>query len=197
MTTPAIAPVILEGRHVRLEPLTESHLDSLAAIGLDAELWAIALVTLRTRDDMVRYIAAALRQQLEGTGIPFVTIERAGGTVVGTTRFLNIEAPHRKAEIGSTWLSAPWRRTAINTEAKYLMLRHAFEVWKLQRVEFKTDVANSRSRNAIVRLGAKEEGIFRKHMVTENGRRRDSIFYSILDDEWPVVKAGLEKKMGG
>lgn len=197
MTTPAIAPVILEGRHVRLEPLTESHLDSLAAIGLDAELWAIALVTLRTRDDMRRYIAAALRQQREGTGIPFVTIERAGGTVVGTTRFLNIEAPHRKAEIGSTWLGAPWRRTAINTEAKYLMLRHAFEVWKLQRVEFKTDVANSRSRNAIVRLGAKEEGIFRKHMVTENGRRRDSIFYSILDDEWPVVKAGLEKKMGG
>ena len=196
MTRSVIAPVTLEGRHVRLEPLTEGHLDSLAAIGLDPELWEIALVTIRTREEMARYIQAALTQQRQGTGIPFVTIERAGGTVVGTTRFLNIEAPHRKAEIGSTWLHRPWRRTPINTEAKYLMLRHAFEIWRLQRVEFKTDVANTASRNAILRIGAKEEGIFRKHMVTDNGRRRDSIFYSIIDDEWPEVKAALEERMG-
>ena len=195
MTASVVEPVTLEGRTVRLEPLTEAHLDPLAAIGLGAELWAIQIVTLRTREDMRRYIEAALAQQHAGSGLPFATIERASGTVVGTTRFLHIELPHRKAEIGSTWLGAPWRRTAINTEAKYLMLRHAFEAWKLQRVEFKTDVANERSRNAILRLGAREEGILRKHLVTENGRRRDSVFYSILDDEWPAVKRGLEGKL--
>ncbi|MFI5235568.1 MAG: GNAT family N-acetyltransferase [Gemmatimonadales bacterium] len=190
-----ISPVLLEGRHVRLEPLVPDHLDALAAIGLDPELWRIALVEVHDREAMRRYIDAAFRQQREGTGIPFVTVERKGDTIVGSTRFLNIDAPHRRAEIGSTWLAAPWRRTAINTEAKYLMLCHAFETWGLRRVEFKTDVVNAQSRAAVLRLGAKEEGIFRKHMITESGRRRDSVFFSIIDDEWPAVKAGLEQRM--
>jgi RimJ/RimL family protein N-acetyltransferase len=109
---------------------------------------------------------------------------------------MNMDLPNRKVEIGSTWIGVPWQRTIINTEAKYLMLRHAFETWNCLRVELKTDALNQRSRTAILRLGAKEEGKLRKHMLTWNGRQRDSVYFSILDTEWPVVKSGLEAKLG-
>ena len=121
--------------------------------------------------------------------MPFATVERNSKKIVGSTRFMNIDAMNRHVEIGSTWIAPPWQRTAVNTEAKYLMLRHAFETWKCMRVEFKTDLMNERSRRAILRLGAKEEGTFRKHMVTWSGRIRDSVYFSIIDTEWPEVKA--------
>ena len=128
--------------------------------------------------------------------MPFATVERNSKKIVGSTRFMNIDAMNRHVEIGSTWIAPPWQRTAVNTEAKYLMLRHAFETWKCMRVEFKTDLMNERSRRAILRLGAKEEGTFRKHMVTWSGRIRDSVYFSIIDTEWPEVKARLEAKLG-
>ena len=136
-----------------------------------------------------------LEEQKRGVSIPFATYERASNQIVGTTRFMSMDLANRKVEIGSTWIAPPWQRTVINTEAKYLMLQHAFEIWNCLRVELKTDALNQRSRRAILRLGAKEEGTLRKHMLTWNGRQRDSVYFSILDTEWPQVKAGLEKKL--
>jgi RimJ/RimL family protein N-acetyltransferase len=139
--------------------------------------------------------AAVLKEQERGLTVPFATFERGSNQISGTTRFMNMDLTNRKVEIGSTWIAPRWQRTAVNTEAKYLMLRHAFEVWKCLRVELKTDSRNERSRNAILRLGAKEEGTLRKHMVCWDGRQRDSVYFSILDTEWPKVKAQLEQKL--
>ena len=144
---------------------------------------------------MGRYVETALRWQAEGTALPFATVERRVGTVVGSTRFGNIDRPNRRVEIGWTWLGPRWQRTACNTEAKYLMLRHAFETWGCLRVEFKTDALNERSRAALLRIGAREEGTLRKHMITTTGRVRDSVYFSILDDEWPAVKERLEARI--
>ena len=128
--------------------------------------------------------------------LPFVTIECKSGKAIGSTRFMNIDVTNRRVEIGGTWIAKPWQRSAINTEAKYLMLRHAFETFGCIRVELKTDVLNTQSRNAILRIGAKEEGILRHHVITWTGRLRDSIYFSILEEEWPGVKAELERRMG-
>lgn len=181
---------------MRLEPLATAHLDALCAIGLDPELWELIPYRVTTREEMAAYIRSALNAQQAGTALPFATIDGATGQVIGSTRYMNIDAANRRVEIGATWLAAPWRRTAVNTEAKYLMLRHAFEALGCIRVEFKTDALNQRSRNAILRLGAKEEGIFRQHVVTWSGRLRDSVYFSILDSEWPAVKTELERKLG-
>lgn len=128
--------------------------------------------------------------------LPFVTVLKSGGQVVGCTRFGNIVPAHRRAEIGWTWVGKPWQRSGVNTEAKFLMLSHAFEVWQCIRVELKTDFLNQKSRTAILRLGAREEGVLRQHMVAPDGRLRDTVYYSILDREWPAVKAALLAKMG-
>ena len=125
----------------------------------------------------------------------FATVERSSGRAIGSTRFMNIDRANRRVEIGSTWIAPPWQRTAVNTEAKYLMLRHAFEVWGCMRVELKTDALNQKSRNAILRIGAKEEGTLRRHLVTWTGRVRDTVYFSILDDEWPEAKRKLENKL--
>jgi len=125
----------------------------------------------------------------------FATVEQDSGRVIGSTRFMNIDRVNRRVEIGSTWIALPWQRTAVNTEAKYLMLRHAFEVWKCMRVELKTDALNQKSRNAILRIGAKEEGTLRRHLLTFSGRVRDTVYFSILDDEWAEVKARLEARL--
>ncbi|MEO1077519.1 MAG: GNAT family N-acetyltransferase [Bacteroidota bacterium] len=191
--TPSL--VLLEGTHVRLEPLTLGHLDALCEVGLDPELWRWTTSTVHDRDDMRAYIEAALKGQRRGRMRPFATIHRASGRVVGSTRFGNIVPEHRRAEIGWTWVARPWQRTAVNTEAKWLMLRHAFEEMGCQRVEIKTDVLNARSRAAILRLGATEEGILRQHVVTATGRTRDTIYYSILADEWPRVDAALQARL--
>jgi RimJ/RimL family protein N-acetyltransferase len=183
-----IQPVVLEGNLVRLEPLTINHCDALCAVGLDASLWTVGLTALRTNDDMRRYIESALHQQALGTCLPFAIIEKRTGSVAGSTRFGAIDTENRRVEIGWTWLGKHWQRTGLNSEAKFLMLVHAFETWNCIRVEFKTDLLNDRSREAIQRLGAKQEGILRKHAVTSTGRIRDTVYYSIIDDEWVQVK---------
>ncbi|HMG95657.1 MAG TPA: GNAT family protein [Gemmatimonadaceae bacterium] len=190
-----LRPIVLEGDFVRLEPMTPEHHDGLSAVGLDPEIWRFTLVVVQTPEEMRGYMDAALELQRGGTTLPFVTIERSSGRIVGSTRFGNYDPANRRIEIGWTWIAPRWQRTAINTEAKYLMLSHAFEKLHCVRVELKTDVLNTRSRRAMLRIGAKEEGVLRKHSLVWDGRYRDSIYYSILDDEWPTVKQELEKML--
>ena len=190
-----LSPVTLQGEYVRLEPLSEAHHEALTQAGLDPDLWQWIPFRVTTREEMLHYIRKTLDAQTRGMEIPFATVEPASGRVVGSTRYMNIDAPNRHVEIGSTWIAQPWQRTAVNTEAKYLMLRHAFETMDCIRVELKTDSMNQRSRNAIARIGAKEEGVFRNHMLTWSGRIRHSVYFSIIDSEWPQVKADLEAKL--
>ncbi len=190
-----VQPVVLTGRHIRLEPLTLEHHDALCEIGLDDDLWRLIPTPVRTRDDMLEYVRIALQWQAAGTALPFATFGLDAGRVVGCTRYMNIDKVNRHVEIGATWIGRPWQRTVVNTEAKYLMLRHAFEALGCIRVELKTDALNERSRNAILRIGARFEGIFRNHMICAGGRLRDSAWYSIIDREWPQVKAALEQKL--
>jgi RimJ/RimL family protein N-acetyltransferase len=191
-----ITPVTLEGRHIRLEPLSLAHHAQLCAVGLDEAIWRWnPRGTVRTPQEMRAYIETALEQQAAGESLPFATVEQSSGHAVGSTRFAEIDRANRRVEIGYTWIAPRWQRTAVNTEAKYLMLRHAFEALGCIRVELKTDSLNERSRAAIRRIGAQEEGIFRNHMVTASGRLRHSVYFSIIDSEWPQVKAGLEAKL--
>jgi len=189
--------ITLDGTHVQLQPLSESHLDALCAVGLDPELWKWIPFQVLDRDQMMAYIRSALSDQEKGISIPFATLDKASGRVVGSTRFLNIDLANKRVEIGATWIAQPWQRTPINTEAKYLMMRHAFETLGCNRVEWKTDALNTKSRNAILRLGAKQEGIFRHHVVTWTGRLRDSVYFSVIAPEWPDVKKNLESKLMG
>ncbi|HUI25195.1 MAG TPA: GNAT family protein [Candidatus Kryptonia bacterium] len=192
-----VEPVTLEGRHIRLEPLSLArHHAGLSEVGLDENIWRFnPRPPVRTPNDMRAYIEDALQQQSEGASLPFATIDKTSGRAVGSTRFAYIDRTHRRVEIGYTWIAPPWQRTAVNTEAKYLMLRHAFETLGCIRVELKTDSLNERSRNAILRIGAKEEGIFRNHMITHSGRYRHSVYFSIIDSEWPAAKARLESRL--
>jgi N-acetyltransferase len=190
-----VEAVILEGQHVRLEPLTQSHHADLCEVGLEPELWQWIPFQVLTPESMAGYIGGALDAQAAGTAVPFATVEKASGRVMGSTRYMSIDAPNRRVEIGSTWIGKAWQRSIVNTEAKFLMLRHAFETLGCMRVELKTDSMNRRSRNAIQRIGARQEGIFRNHMVTWSGRIRHSVYFSILDSEWPQVKANLEAKL--
>lgn len=187
-----VEPVTLAGSHIRLEPMTMQHHPALCAVGLDRELWRWTVAEVLTPEDMRAYMETALDWQKEGTALPFVTVDQASGRAVGSTRFMNIDKPHRRVEIGSTWVAKPWQRTPVNTEAKYLMLRHAFETLGCIRVELKTDSLNQASRNAIARLGAREEGVFRNHMICFGGRIRHSAWYGITDGDWPQVKERLE-----
>jgi N-acetyltransferase len=190
MTVPA-----LEGVHVRLEPLAETHIPRLAEVAFDAELWRWSVTRIRTIEDLTAYVRSALRDRRLGTALPFATIDRATGRVAGSTRFGNIDRAHRRVEIGWTWIARPWQRTAVNTEAKCLMLRWAFEELGCIRVELKTDALNAASRRAIARLGAVEEGTLRSHMITAEGRIRDTVYYSITAAEWPGVRASLEERL--
>jgi N-acetyltransferase len=189
---PAFAPVVLEGRWVRLEPLALRHVDGLVAAAADPAIWTWYHAPYDTPARVRAFVDEALRLQEQGAALPFVQVERGGGTVAGSTRFLSIERAHRRAEIGFTWLNPRWQRTPINTEAKFLLLRHAFEALDLIRVEFKTDSLNDRSRQALTRIGATEEGVFRNHMLVHGGRIRHSVYFSITREEWPRVKARLE-----
>ena len=187
-----ISPVTLEGRHVRLEPLLAEHEEALIAAASDGELWNSTVTIVPTRATMAAYIEAALHGQAQGRELPFVIVCK---TIVGTTRFYEIEPNDRRVAIGYTWLSKSTQRTAVNTESKLLLLTHAFEHWRCIRVELITDVLNQQSRTAILRLGAREEGILRSHMIMPNGRIRDSVVFSIIAEEWPEVKAQLEAKL--
>jgi RimJ/RimL family protein N-acetyltransferase len=190
-----VVPVTLEGRHVRLEPLAMGHLAGLAEIGLDEELWRWIPVPVRTQEDLAAYIETALDEQERGVSLPFALVEKTTGRAMGSTRYGNIDRTHHRVEIGWTWVGREWQRTVANTEAKYLLLRHAFETLGCIRVELKTDSLNEKSRAAILRIGAKEEGIFRNHMITASGRIRHSVYFSIVDSEWPAVKARLESML--
>ncbi len=190
-----IESVILDGEYVRLEPLRIQHLDELCTVGLEKSLWTLTTNEMENFGDMRHYVETALKEFERKVSLPFVTVEKSSGKIVGSTRFGNIDAKNLKAEIGWTWINPGWQRSYVNTEAKLLMLAHAFEVWECVRVEFKTDALNEKSRNAILRIGAKEEGILRRHMITETGRFRDSVYFSIIDSEWEAVKINLQSKL--
>jgi RimJ/RimL family protein N-acetyltransferase len=188
-------PLILEGRHVRLEPLQLSHADALTRVGCDPRIWEFSRTLLQGREDVDRYIARAIEGRDAHTAYPFATIERTSGQPVGSTRFENMALDERRVEVGWSWLAPRWWRTPINTEAKYLMLRHAFDHWQCVRVEFKVLVANERSLTSIRRVGAHVEGTLRKRLPYRDGDFRDVVYLSIIDEEWPGVKARLEQRL--
>jgi len=187
-----LTPITLEGRWARLEPLAERHADDLAAICEDAEIWRYMPATLMNIQQVRGWIAETLALQADGAVLPFAIVELASGRAIGGTRYLDIRPKDRGIEIGWTWLARRAWRTAINSECKYLLLRHAFETLGCIRVQLKTDRHNERSRRAIERIGGQFEGILRQHMILRDGTyRRDSAYYSILDAEWPGVKERL------
>ncbi len=184
-------PIVLEGRLVRLEPMSMGHLDGLADVAFDPALWQWTLARPTDRPGLEAWMATAVANAEAGTEFPFVTVDRASGRPIGSSRYLNIVPEHRRLEIGWTWVGADWQRGGANREAKLLMLEHAFESLGCHRVEFKTDSLNDRARRALLGIGATFEGIFRNHMVMPDGRLRHSAYYSVVDDEWPAVKARL------
>ncbi len=190
-------PITLAGRHVRLEPLTLLHVSDLfAALMIDPSVWQwLPVAPPAALAGMEALITSDLHAQAAGAKVVFAQIEQATKRVVGSTSYLDINRRNRGLEIGSTWIAPPWQRTGINTEAKYLLLRHAFEDLGAVRVQLKTDKRNRQSQAAIERIGAVREGILRKHMLVRDGFIRDTVMYSITDDEWPMAKARLEAKM--
>jgi len=191
-----VTPLTLEGSVIRLEPIRREHEELFWQAAKDAldDIFRWIPDRMQTPEDFKHLVEKALGEQERGESVVFATVERNSGRAIGSTRFMNVDRTNRRAEIGSTWIAPDWQGTAVNTEAKYLMLRHAFEVWKCMRVELKTDALNQRSRNAILRIGAKEEGTLRRHLITWTGRVRDTVYFSILDTEWPEVKARKWKR---
>lgn len=188
-------PVTLVGRFARLEPLSLAHLDDLTSVGLNPELWRWIPNQVTSREEMRGYIETALDERRAGISLPFAVIHLESGRAIGSTRYSAINLPNRRLEIGWTWYATAFQRTPVNTECKLLLLTHAFELLGMIRVEFKTDALNEKSRNALARIGAVEEGTFRKHLVCQSGRIRDTIYFSILDSEWPERKRVLEARL--
>ncbi len=189
-----IEPVTLTGKHVRLEPMRESHIPALAVAGSDPQLWQFMLYgNLSLPGAMAAWVREMLARQAKGADLPFTVIHLPSGQVAGATRYLNIDHPNRGLEIGGTWYAPHFQRTAVNTECKYLLLRHAFETLGCIRVQFKADSRNERSLRGIERIGAVREGVLRNHMILPDGTYRHSVFYSIIESEWPQVKAHLER----
>lgn len=193
-----LQPLILENSRVRLEPLTSDHASGLLAVGQQAEDWAfLPRPCLASLDDTREWISAALAEQQRGLQLPFAILDQASGRVAGSSRYLNLRPRDRGLEIGWTWLGRDFQRSAINTAAKLLLLQHAFETLGVMRVELKTDARNLRSQAAIERLGASREGLFRRHMIVQQGAVRDTVYFSILDLEWPDIKTNLLRKLDG
>jgi RimJ/RimL family protein N-acetyltransferase len=191
-----IQPVTLVGKLVRLEPMTEAHIPALAQLGVGQSFWDFMLYgNMTSTENMKSWVLDILSRARMGTDLPFVVIHLASGRVAGATRYLNIVPKDRGLEVGGTWYGPEFQRTGVNTESKYLLLRHAFEALKCIRVQLKTDLRNARSQTAIERIGAVKEGVLRNHMILPDGRYRHSVFYSILDTEWPDVKRRLEEMM--
>ena len=191
-----VKPVELTGKHVRLEPMTEEHTAALAEIGTGQPFWGFMLYgNINTVDEMHNWVRDILSRAEKGTDLPFVAIHLDSGRVAGATRYLNIMPKDRGLEIGGTWYGPEFQRTVVNTECKYLLLRHAFETLGCIRVQLKTDLRNERSQKAIERIGAVKEGVLRNHMILPDGRYRHSVFYSILDVEWSEVKRRLEEML--
>lgn len=189
-----LEPVVLEGEVVRLEPLAPAHLPGLVEAGRDPSIWTWMFEPLTTRGAVEAWLESAIGAADAGAELAFATVDRASGSVVGSTRFMSVALEHRRLEIGWTWIAPAWQGTAVNSEAKLLQLGHAFEAVGCRRVEFKTDARNERSRAALQAIGARFEGVFRKHMIMADGRQRDSAYYSIVDDEWPAVRDGLRAR---
>jgi RimJ/RimL family protein N-acetyltransferase len=191
-----IHPLTLTGRFVRLEPLSETHLPDLALVGLDSRIWQFMVYTrVETAEHLRSWVLDMLDRQQHGTDLPFAVIHLASGKAIGCTRYLDIRPDDRALEIGGTWYGVAYQRTAVNTESKYLLLEHAFETLGCVRVQFKTDLRNLPSQHAIERLGAVKEGLLRNHMILPDGILRHSVFYSIIDSEWPAIKARLEQML--
>ncbi len=187
-----VEPVTLQGQIVRLEPLALEHEEALWSVAQDLEIWQFMSVVVNSRHDLQVWLANALRLGAAGSHVPFAIVEQATGRAIGSTRYFNIMPADRNLEIGHTWLGKQYWRTAVNTESKYLLLRHAFETLGCVRVQLKTDKLNVRSQTAIKRLGAVEEGVLRKHMWVQGRRFRDTVIFSIIDDDWPAVRERLE-----
>ena len=190
-----IQSVTLEGRFVRIEPLSKVHIEGLCRAISDGELWKLLVAMVPHPDNIDEYLSDAHDAYKTGIGLAFATIDKDANRVAGSTRFMRADLPNKRIEIGFTFLGKTWQKTRINTESKFLMLSHAFETMGLNRVEFRTDYLNSTSRRAILRLGAKEEGLLRNHMVMPNGRVRDSVIYSVIRNDWPGVKQHLSSKL--
>jgi RimJ/RimL family protein N-acetyltransferase len=191
-----LVPPILDGVRVRMEPLSlDRHWDGLVEIGLDPDLWRWTINKVKKPEDLRDYLDTAIAELAQGRSIPFATVDKPSGRVAGCTRFGSIDLRNRRVEIGWTWVGRAFQRSHVNTEAKFLMMRQAFEVWGCVRVELKTNFLNERSRNAMKRIGCTEEGTLRKHAVAEDGVWRDTIYYSVLDHEWDGVKRRLEEMM--
>jgi RimJ/RimL family protein N-acetyltransferase len=188
-----MAPLTLTGRFVRLDPLSEEHVRGLTAVGIDDEIWRLMPYgPMRGEDDIRRWVRLVMQRAAEGSDLPFTVIHLDSGRVAGATRYMEIRPEHRGLEIGGTWYGADFRRTVVNTECKYLLLRHAFEDLQCIRVQLKTDSRNVRSQRAIERIGATREGTLRNHMVLPDGTFRHSVYFSVLDSEWSAVKQRLE-----
>jgi len=190
---PWIQPVVLEGRIVRLEPLRRDHLDGLAEVAFDPTLWQFTLARPVDRAGLEAWLETALDNAQAGSEMPFATVDQASGRPIGSTRYLAIVPEHRRFEIGWTWLATTAQRTGANREAKLLQLTHGFEQLAANRIEFKTDSLNERSRAALLGIGAQFEGVFRNHMVMPGGRLRHSAYYSVTREDWPMVKARLNE----
>ena len=189
-----VMPVILTGRFVRLEPMTEAHIPALAEIGVGQGFWHFMLYgEMKTEADMRNWVLDILSRKGD---LPFVVIHLVSGRVAGATRYMNVLPKDRGLEIGGTWYGMEFQRTGVNTECKYLLLKHVFETLGAIRVQLKTDSRNLRSQRAIERIGGVREGVLRNHMILSDGTIRHSVFYSILDSEWPEVKRRLDKLMG-
>lgn len=191
-----LKPVTLIGQLVRLEPLSESHLDDLCQVGLDPEIWQYMLYgRMNTKQDLHRWITDILQRQAKGKDLPFTVFHIPENRAIGCTRYMNVEATHRSLEIGGTWYGRAFQASGVNAETKYLLLKYAFEFLGCIRVQLKTDARNLQSQRAIERLGAIKEGVLRKHMILPDGTVRDSVYYSIIDDEWRNIKLDLEKRL--
>lgn len=186
---------LLEGNRIILRPLQYTDAEALVRAAADGELWNLTVTIVPSSTTVDSYLKKALDGRDAGSVLPFVIVLKDTGKVIGSTRFWKVDRLNRKLEIGSSWISASWQKTFVNTEAKYLMLRHAFEVLDCVRVQFTTDENNQKSRNAILRLGAQQEGIVRHERIMPDGRKRNSVRFSIIDDEWPLVRQNLEKKL--
>jgi RimJ/RimL family protein N-acetyltransferase len=190
-----VQPAVLRGRIVRLEPLSKEHLDDLAKVAFEGDLWAWTVVQLTDPPSLAAWLDAALANQANGTEVPFATVDQASGRAIGSTRFMSIVPEHRRLEIGWTWVGLAHQRTGANREAKLLQLTHAFETLGANRVEFKTDSLNAKANPGLLGIGATFDGTFRNHMIMPGGRLRHSNYYSVIREDWPAVKAALTAKV--
>ena len=192
-----VQPVVLEGSRVRLEPLRLDHLADLLRVAFDPPLWRWTIMGPQDEAGLRRWLETALANAEAGIERPFATIDLASGRAIGSSRYLSIVSEHRRLEIGWTWVATAFQRTGVNREAKLLQLTHAFETLGANRVEFKTHSLNDRSRTALAGLGATFEGVFRNHMIMPDGSIRHSAYFSVVAEEWPVIKARLQAELAG